>query len=66
VGALYDPGSHTRLNEIGAVLAERMPSVLDAAITLLESIPPALDRPRPERYEIHAAELPSWDLRPAF
>ena len=29
-----------------------MPSVLDAAITLLESIPPALDPARPERYEI--------------
>jgi serine/threonine protein kinase len=42
----------TRLNEIGAVLAERMPSVLDAAIALLESIPPAPDPARPERYEI--------------
>ena len=42
----------TRLSEIGAVLAERMPSVLDAAIALLESIPPVLDPARPERYEI--------------
>jgi hypothetical protein len=42
----------TRLSEIGAVLAERMPSVLDAAIALLESISPALDPARPERYEI--------------
>ncbi len=42
----------TRLSEIGAVLAERMPSVLDAVITLLESIPPAVGPPRPERYEI--------------
>jgi hypothetical protein len=42
----------TRLREIGAVLAERMPSVLDAMITLLESIPPAVGPPRPERYEI--------------
>jgi serine/threonine protein kinase len=42
----------TRLREIVAVLAERMPSVLDAAIALLESIPPALEPSRPERYEI--------------
>jgi len=42
----------TRLGEIGAVLAERMPNVLDAVITLLESIPPALDPARPERYEL--------------
>jgi serine/threonine-protein kinase len=42
----------TRLREIGAVLAERMPTVLDAVITLLESIPPAVGPPRPERYEI--------------
>jgi len=42
----------TRLREIGAVLAERMPSVLDAVITLLESIPPAVGPPRPQRYEI--------------
>ena len=33
----------TRLGEIGAVLAERMPNVLDAVIALLESIPPALE-----------------------
>jgi serine/threonine protein kinase len=42
----------TRLSEIGAVLAARMPSVLDAAVALLESIPPALEPSRPERYEI--------------
>ena len=42
----------TRLREIGAVLAERMPGVLDAALALLESIPPAVGPPRPERYEI--------------
>jgi serine/threonine protein kinase len=42
----------TRLRDIGAVLAERMPSVLDAVITLLESIPPAVGPSRPERYEI--------------
>jgi eukaryotic-like serine/threonine-protein kinase len=42
----------TRLREIGAVLAERMPSVLDAALALLESIPPALGPTPPERYEI--------------
>lgn len=42
----------TRLREIGAVLAERMPGVLNAALALLESIPPAVDPPRPERYEI--------------
>jgi serine/threonine protein kinase len=42
----------TRLYEIGAVLAERVPSVLDAAILLLESVPRALDAARPERYEI--------------
>ena len=42
----------TRLSEIGAVLAARMPSVLDAAIALLESVPPAVDAARPERYEI--------------
>ncbi len=29
-----------------------MPSVLDAAIALLESVPPAADAARPERYEI--------------
>ena len=40
-----------RLSEIGAVLAERMPNVLDAAITLLESIAHVPDA-RPERYEI--------------
>jgi serine/threonine-protein kinase len=42
----------TRLSEIGAVLAERMPIVLDAVIALLESLPPVLDPARPERYEI--------------
>jgi serine/threonine protein kinase len=42
----------TRLNEIGAVLAERMPVVLDAAITLLESVAPAPDAAHPERYQI--------------
>ena len=41
-----------RLSEIGAVLAERMPIVLEAATALLESIPPALDAARPEHYEI--------------
>lgn len=42
----------TRLREIGAVLAERAPSVLDAALLLLESVPGALDAARPARYEI--------------
>lgn len=41
-----------RLGELGAALAERRPSVLDAAIALLESVPPALDAARTERYEI--------------
>ena len=41
-----------RLSEIGAVLAERMPNVLAAAIALLESASLALDAARPERYEI--------------
>jgi serine/threonine protein kinase len=41
-----------RLSEIGAVLAARMPNVLDAAIALLESVPPAVDAARPQRYEI--------------
>jgi hypothetical protein len=31
----------TRLSEISAALAERMPIVVDAAIALLASIPPA-------------------------
>jgi serine/threonine protein kinase len=43
-----------RLDAIGAVLADRMPSVLDAAIAILESIRPALDAARSERYEIGA------------
>ena len=41
-----------RLGEIGAILAERLPGVLDATIVLLESVPPALDTARSERYEI--------------
>ncbi len=41
-----------RLGEIGAVLADKMPGVLDATILLLESVPPALDAARFERYEI--------------
>ena len=41
-----------RMGQLGAVLAERMPVVLDAALALLESVPPALDAARSERYEI--------------
>jgi serine/threonine protein kinase len=41
-----------RLSKIGAVLAARMPAVLDAAIVLLESVAPALDAAHPQRYEI--------------
>ncbi len=41
-----------RLGEIGAVLAERSPDILDATLALLESVPPALDAARSERYEI--------------
>jgi hypothetical protein len=41
-----------RVSELGAVLAERMPGVLDATIVLLESVPPVLDAARSERYEI--------------
>jgi len=41
-----------RLGEIGAVIAEKMPDVLDATIVLLESVPPALDAAWFERYEI--------------
>ncbi len=41
-----------RLSAIGTVLAARMPTVLDAAIALVESVLPALDAARPERYEI--------------
>jgi serine/threonine protein kinase len=41
-----------RLGEIGTVLAEKMPGILDATIVLLESVPPALDAAWLERYEI--------------
>lgn len=41
-----------RLGEIGAVLAEKMPGVLDATVLLLESVPPALDAARFDRYEL--------------
>ena len=41
-----------RLGEIGAVLAKRMPGVLDATIVLLESVSPPLDAACSERYEI--------------
>ena len=41
-----------RLGELGAVLAKRMPGVLDAITVLLESVPPALDAARSEHYEI--------------
>jgi len=51
----------TRLSAIGAVLAERMPSVLEAAIALLESIPPALEPSRPERYQI-TRPIGAWRL----
>jgi hypothetical protein len=40
-----------RLGEIGAVIAAKMPDVLDATIVLLESVPPALDAAWFERYE---------------
>jgi serine/threonine protein kinase len=41
-----------RLGESGALLAEKMPGVLDATILLRESVPPALDAARFERYEL--------------
>ena len=41
-----------RLDEIGAVLAEKMPGVLDATVLLLESVPPVLDAARFDRYEL--------------
>ena len=41
-----------RLAAIGLVLAREMPLVLDAAVSLLESMAHALDAARPERYEI--------------
>lgn len=41
-----------RLGKVGALLAERMPSILDAAIAFLESVPAALNAARPERYQI--------------
>src|SRR5689334_3933453 len=41
-----------RLVAGGAVLADRMPSVLDPAVAILESLPPALDAARSARYEI--------------
>jgi len=41
-----------RLGEIGAVLASRMPGVLDATLVLLESVSPALDAAGSGRYEI--------------
>jgi eukaryotic-like serine/threonine-protein kinase len=41
-----------RLDELSAVLASRLPGVLDATIVLLESVPPALDAARSGRYEV--------------
>ena len=41
-----------RLGEIGAVLAERMPLVIDATIAIFESILPVLEDARPARYQI--------------
>ncbi len=45
---------NTRPNRIGAVHAERVPRSLDAARSLLESVPLALDAARPEHGEILA------------
>lgn len=41
-----------RLGELGAVLAQKMPGIVDAALVLLESISPALDAVGFGRYEI--------------
>jgi len=47
-----------RLGEIGTVLAEKMPRVLDATVLLLESLAPAVDAARLNRYSIqHQLEV---------